>query len=58
MEINKEHLEQRLKQFILQKSKVVEKINELITTVSRIEGAIDTLNLLLKDIDKVEESKE
>jgi hypothetical protein len=58
MEINKEYLGEKLKQLADQRNKIVEQMNEGVVIVNRIDGAIDTIKLLLKDIDKVEDNKE
>jgi hypothetical protein len=58
MEINKEYLGEKLKQLNAQRNKVVEQMNEGLVIINRIDGAIDTIKLLLNDIVKIEDNKE
>jgi hypothetical protein len=54
MEINKEYLERKLKEVISQLNKLNEQINIGLANSHRLEGAIDTIKLLLEEQNKSE----
>jgi predicted transcriptional regulator len=50
MEINKEYLEDKLKLFISKQNELNKVIDDNITLSKKLEGAIETIQVLLKDI--------
>ena len=54
MKIDKEYLEEKLRQLGSQNEKVIKQINELMVISHKIDGAIDTIKVLIQDLEKVE----
>jgi len=54
MKIDKEYLEEKLRQLGSQNEKVIKQINELMVISHKIDGAIDTIKVLMQDLEKVE----
>ena len=54
MKIDKEYLEEKLRQLGSQNEKVIKQINDLMVISHKIDGAIDTIKVLIQDLEKVE----
>jgi hypothetical protein len=50
MEINKEYLESKLKLFTTKQEELTKVINDNITLSKKLDGAIETIQLLLKEL--------
>ena len=52
--ITRDNLEEKLKTFVTRRNKIREQLNEAIVLVQKLEGAIEAIELLLKELDKVD----
>ena len=53
MEINKQYLEEKLKLFTIRYTKLNEEINEHLALSRKLDGAIEAIQILLKELDEV-----